>query len=88
MSVKVRLHPYLNEGKEGLVEVEGGTVGECLENLIKSNPSLREKLFEKDGKLKNFIEVLVNTKTTYPQELAYPVRDGDEIDVIVFLSGG
>lgn len=88
MAVKVRLHPYLNEGKEGLMEVNGGTVGECLENLIKLNPSLRERLFEKDGKLKNFIEVLVNTKTTFPQELAYPVKDGDELDIIVFLSGG
>jgi len=88
MGIKVRLHPFLNDGKEGIFEVNGKTVGECLNELVKLNPAFKERFFERNGKLKNYIEVLVNAKTTFPQELTYPVKDGDEIDVIVFLAGG
>jgi molybdopterin converting factor small subunit len=88
MGVKVRLHPFLNDGKEGVFEVNGKTVGECLNELVKTNPVFKERFFERNGKLRNYIEVLVNAKTTFPQELTYPVKDGDEIDLIVFLAGG
>lgn len=88
MGVKVRLHPFLNEGREGVFEVEGSTVGECLNELLKVSPGLKGKLFDKSGKLKGYIEVLVNNKTTFPKELAFPVKDGDVLDVIVFLAGG
>lgn len=88
MGVKVRLHPFLNEGKEGVFEVKGTTVGECLNELLKFNPGLKEKLFDKNGKLKGYIEILVNNKTTFPKELVFPVKDDDVLDVIVFLAGG
>jgi molybdopterin converting factor small subunit len=45
-------------------------------------------MFEKKGMLKRHVEVLVNGKNTTPQELAYPVKDGDSLAVLVFLSGG
>jgi len=88
VAVKVRLHPFLNDGKEGIFEVDGSTVGECLKKLVELNPAFRERFFEKDGKLRNYMEVLVNTKTTFPLELSHPVKDGDTLDVIVFLAGG
>ncbi len=47
-----------------------------------------EALFEKSGKLRNHIEVFLNLKTTYPQELAMPVKDGDEMHITVMLAGG
>lgn len=88
MPAKVNIHPFLNDGKELTREVEGKTVGECLMNIVRENPKIGEKLFDKGKKLKGYIEVLVNSKSTYPEELSYPVKDGDQIDVIVFLSGG
>jgi hypothetical protein len=30
----------------------------------------------------------VNMESTYPEELAKPVRDGDEIHITLMLSGG
>jgi len=47
-----------------------------------------EALFEKQGKLRNHIEVFLNDQTTFPRELAMPVRDGDEIHIAVMLAGG
>ena len=42
-------------------------------------PILERELFVKREKLKTGIEIYVNTQSTYPEELTYPVRDGDEI---------
>ena len=88
MSAKVTLHPYLTEGAEAQVELEGKTVGECLKKLVARFPAMQAKLFAKPDKLHGYIEILVNTQPTVPKELAYPVKDGDEVAILVFLSGG
>jgi molybdopterin converting factor small subunit len=90
MSVKVSLHRTHRQFTGGLevVEVQGVTVGDCLDHLAQEYPGIGEALFEKNGKLKRHIEVFLNLKTTYPQELAVPVKDGDEIHVAVMLAGG
>jgi molybdopterin converting factor small subunit len=90
MSVKVSLHRTHRQFTGGLevVEVQGETVGDCLDRVAQEYPGIGEALFEKKGKLKNHIEVFLNLKTTYPQELAVPVKDGDEIHVSVMLAGG
>ena len=88
MSVKVNLHPYLTETTDTQVVLDGKTVGECLKNLVGRFPAMQTKLFGKSGKLHGYIEILVNAQSTFPQELAYPLKDGDEVTVLVFLSGG
>ena len=88
MSVKVNLHPYLTETTDAQVELEGTNVGECLKNLVGRFPAMQTKLFGKSGKLHGYIEILVNAQSTFPQELAYPLKDGDEVTILVFLSGG
>ena len=88
MSVKVNLHPYLTETVDAQVDLEGKSVGECLKNLVGRFPAMQTKLFGKSGKLHGYIEILVNAQSTFPQELAYPLKDGDEVTILVFLSGG
>ena len=90
VSVKVSLHRTHRQFTGGLetVEVQGETVGDCLDHLSKEYPGIGEALFEKEGKLKNHIEVFLNLKTTYPDELAAPVKDGDEIHITAMLAGG
>ncbi len=88
MSVKLVVHPFLNDGKELQLEVNGSTVGECLKELIRLHPHIEDKLFDKKGKIRGYVEILVNSKSTYPEELSYPVKDGDVVNLIVFLSGG
>lgn len=88
MAIKMTLHPFLGDGVELNFEVEGKTVGECLQHIVKSQPAMEKKLFGKNGKLKGHIEVLVNGQATGPQELSYQVKDGDSLWVVVFLAGG
>ena len=88
MPIKATLHPFLNGGIELKLDVEGTNVGECLDSVIKHYPAIEKQMFEKKGMLKRHVEVLVNGKNTTPQELAYPVKDGDSLAVLVFLSGG
>jgi molybdopterin converting factor small subunit len=90
VSVKINVNPslyHLTNGQE-VVEVSGSTVGQCLEQLVVQFPGLREWLFGKDGNLSNTIDVYVNLESAYPEELAKPVKDGDEVHIITFISGG
>ena len=71
-----------------MVEVDGSTVGKCLDHLIKEFPGMKKALFDNKGKLRNIIEIYVNMKSAYPNELAKNVSDGDKIHLTVMLAGG
>ncbi len=90
MSVKVYIHPTHRQHTNGLevVPVEGKTVGECLDHLIQQFPGMEKALFAKKGKLLNVVEVFINHETAYPNELTKPVKEGDEIHLLVLLAGG
>ena len=90
MSVKLYIHKthrQYTSGKE-TVDVEGKTVGECLDALIKEHPGMQEALFDKKKKLRNYMEIYVNGESAYPNELAKNVNDGDEVHLVFFLAGG
>jgi adenylyltransferase/sulfurtransferase len=70
------------------LEVEGQTVGECVNQLVAEHPDMKKALFDKNGKLKNIIDIYLNQESTFPEELAKPVKDGDEIHITVILAGG
>ena len=90
VSVKVHIHQTFRKITNGLdmVNVEGNTVGESLTNLVGKFPPMKEKLFDKKGKLLNVVEIYVNMASAYPEELAKPVKDGDEIHITLMLAGG
>ena len=88
MSVRTTLHPFLNDGKEVQLEVDGNTVGECIKSILKQYPAMEKNMFDKYGKLKGYVEVLVNGQGIGTNELAHTVKDGDTMAILVFLSGG
>lgn len=90
MAVKIHIHLTHRQFTNGLevVAVEGKTVGECLNQLIKQFPGMEKALFAKKDKLRNVVEVFVNHATAYPNELLKPVKDDDEINLLVMLAGG
>jgi len=90
MAVRVHVHTTHRQFTNGLevVAVEGNTVGECLNQLIKQFPKMEKALFAKKDKLLNTIEIYVNHASAYPNELLKPVKDGDEIHLITMLAGG
>ena len=90
MAVSLNIHKTHRQFTNGLevVAAEGKTVGECLADLVRQYPGMEKALFAKKDKLLNNIEVYLNHATAYPNELAKPVKDGDEIHLIVMLTGG
>jgi molybdopterin converting factor small subunit len=90
MPVKVHIHITHRQFTNGLdvVPAEGNTVGECLHSLIRQYPGMEKALFSKKDKLLNVVEVFVNHTPAYPNELIKPVKDGDEIHLLVMLAGG
>jgi len=90
MAVKIHIHMTHRQFTKGLevVAVEGKTVGECLNQLIKQFPGMDKALFAKKDKLLNNVEVYLNHASAYPNELLKPVNDDDEIHLLVMLTGG
>jgi len=90
MSIRINLHPslYSFANNQAVAEVNGRTVGECLNELVKQFPQIKSLLFDKNGKLLNYVEIYVNQKSSYPEELAKPVSDGDELHITLILAGG
>lgn len=90
MSVKINVSPalaHLTDDNQQ-VEVNGSNVGQCLNQLVARYPDIKSWLFAKDGKLNRTTEVYVNSKSSYPDELAMPVKDGDELHIITIIIGG
>jgi len=90
MSVNVHIHATHRQFTNGLkvVSLEGGTVGECLDDLIKQFPGMEKALFAKKDQLLKNVEIYLNRESAYPNELGNPVKDGDEIHLVVMLAGG
>ena len=90
MGIKVKLPPSLQELSGGVetLEVNGRTVGECLEKLESRFPGVRESLLDRQGKLLRAFGIYLNADELRPVELDSPVRDGDELVILNFLMGG
>ena len=90
MSIKVNIHKthrqFIND--LDIVRAEGNIVGNCLDNLVRQFPVIREALFGKKGKFARVIEIYVNSKSAYPDEPAKQVKDGDNIHITFLLAGG
>ena len=90
MSIKATL-PWTmvyitNDVKE--IEVNGSTVGACLEHLIEQFPRLKTEIFSRDGVLKDDILIYVNDETVYPNPLKKNVQNGDALAVMTLIAGG
>lgn len=89
MSVRIEIPPLLRHYTRGLTaEVNGSTVGDCLNYFVIQYPGTRKRLFDKNGKLLRYVEIYINGETTYPEELTRTVNNGDEISIVYLISGG
>ncbi len=90
MSITVNIHQALRHliNNQATAEVSGTTVGECLADLVRRFPGIEPKLFNKKGKLLNYIDIYVNLESSYPEELAKPVMDGDKLSITLLIAGG
>ncbi len=90
MSVKINVPSYMKSFTNNMevVEVNGNTVGKCLNHLLKQFPGIKKQLFSKNDNLFENIIISVNGESTYPEQLAKPVKDGDELNIVLIVGGG
>jgi molybdopterin converting factor small subunit len=90
MSIRVHLysglHSYANN--QDLVEVEGVTVGECLNNLVRQFPDVKRTLFDAEGKLLSSVLISINLQSLQREDLNKNINPGDEIYLILIIPGG
>ena len=93
MSVKLNLvYPHLQKltDNQDIVEVNGSTLGQCLSDLVRQFPGIQKAMFDKDGKLLDYIALYINKESTYfdTEPLNKPIKDGDEILIALLIAGG
>jgi len=90
MGVKVVLPPYLRRftGGREWVEATGRTIAECLDNLEIQFPGIKQRLCDQRGRLFSFYDIYVNSHSSYSEELAKAVKDGDELTIVPLIGGG
>ena len=90
MSAKLNIPHALRQytDSQGVVEVDGNTVGQCLDHLIRLFPDIGKEILDGDGKLHDYIDVYVNGESSYLEKLAKPVKSGDELYILFIIDGG
>jgi molybdopterin converting factor small subunit len=90
MSVRVHLYSSLRgyAGNRSIVEVNGTTVGECLDDLVRQYPSIAPVLFDEAGKSLDKVFVSINLESTYREKMDAPVKESDDVYLILIVAGG
>ena len=91
MTIKVRIPAPLQKltKDKGLVESEGKSIRELVENLEKKYPGIRERIYDEAGKVRRFLNIYVNEEDIrFLQMDSTPLKDGDEVSIIPAIAGG
>jgi sulfur-carrier protein len=86
-----RIPPTLRAETDGqrLVQIEGATVGELLEHLTTTHPSLRNRLLDADGNLVPFVNLYLDgTDIKASDGLATPTGPNATLLILPAMAGG
>ena len=68
---------------------DGETIGDVLDALVATYPSLKDQLFTEDGELNRFVNVYLNGQDVrYLDGRATAVDDRDEVRLLPAMAGG
>ena len=90
MSVRIHIPTPMRQHTEGkaVVEASGTTVQTLLDDLGRKYPAVTQRLFD-NGRVRQFINLYLNDEDIrYLDNLATPVKDGDELAVVPAVAGG
>jgi molybdopterin synthase sulfur carrier subunit len=91
MGIKVRIPSPLRNFTQGVdvVEVDGVSVGEVLNNLKLTAGGIETRLFKGPNQLNRFVNVYLNEEDIrHLKNLETPVKAGDEISIVPAIAGG
>jgi molybdopterin synthase sulfur carrier subunit len=91
MAVQVRIPTPLRKftGGKDAVNVAGSSIATVIENLESQHPGLKDRICEADGSVRRFVNLYINgDDIRFLDNLASPVKDGDEISIVPAIAGG
>jgi molybdopterin synthase sulfur carrier subunit len=91
MSVSVRIPTQLRTltAGDGVVTVDGSSVGEVLKALDATYAGFGDRLFDENGGLRRFVNVfLADEDVRFLDGLATPVSDGQTLSIVPAVAGG
>jgi len=91
MAVTVKLPTQLRAaaGNATEAQVDGGTVGEVLDDLYAQHAELRERIADDGGGLRRFVNVYLGGEDIrFLDGLETAVKDGDELTILPAVAGG
>jgi molybdopterin synthase sulfur carrier subunit len=91
MAVKVRVPGPLRRltAGESVVEVDGGTVAEALAALEAKYPGFRERIYDQDGKLRQFVNIYKNDEDIrFGSGLETELGQEDDLSIVPAVAGG
>jgi hypothetical protein len=91
MSIKIKLfYPDLQRliDNRDTIMVEGQTVGECLQDLVRRHPEAKELIFNDRGTLIKQVYVYVNAEGMNKADFSRQITPRDELILAVLITGG
>jgi molybdopterin synthase sulfur carrier subunit len=91
MAITVRIPTPLRTltGGADEVAIEGGTVGEVIDNLEKKHPGLKERLCDDKGAVRRFVNIYANEEDIrFLDNLQTTVKAGDSVSIVPAIAGG
>jgi len=91
MSVSIRIPTPLRKltQNQELVDGQGDTIREILDNLEKNYPGLKERVCDEQGSVRRFVNIFVNDEDIrFLQDTATLVKAGDEVSIVPAIAGG
>ncbi len=90
MSVRVRLSTLLRQAAnwQETVEINQYTPLACLQDLETQFPDIRKWIYDKQGNMWGRLQLFVNGEMIRPEELTLPIKDDDELFILLNIGGG
>ena len=89
--IKITLPAMIQKffNNEIVISREASSVKELLEQMIETNESLHNKIFDKQGNLNKFINIYLNDEDIrFLDNLETILKDGDNVVISPAISGG
>ncbi|HZC35342.1 MAG TPA: ubiquitin-like small modifier protein 1 [Chthoniobacterales bacterium] len=91
MPVPVRIPTPLRKltKDQEIVQIEGSTVRDVINNLEQSYPGLKERICDEQNNIRRFVNVFVNDEDIrFLQDTETTVKPGDEVSIVPAIAGG
>jgi len=90
MAVEVKVTATLQKmvGGQRVVEGEGATVGEVIDDLDRKHPGIKDMVMV-DGQIHRFVNIYLNDEDVrFLSQLNTPLKEGDVLSILPALAGG